>query len=299
MRVAKERNVATVLVGHVTKEGALAGPARARAPRRLRAAVRGRARAHLPHAARAEEPLRLDQRGGRLRDARATGWRRSPTRRRASWPRPRARPGSVVLAAMEGTRPLLVEVQALVAPTELVPPRRVANGVDRNRLALILAVLSRHGGFGARLERRVRVARRRRAGGRAGRGPRDRAGPGQRGEGHAARRRAAAGRVRRDRPDRRAARRSRTTSGAWARRRSSASRRCSRPATASATLRQALTRALAAGATRPPRPPSGCSAPASRSSSPRARGRRTPRCRGRGPAPAPRARSSRAGGRRR
>jgi DNA repair protein RadA/Sms len=57
-------------------------------------------------------------------------------------------PGSVVLAAMEGTRPLLVEVQALVAPTEIVPARRVANGVDRNRLALILAVLARHGGFG-------------------------------------------------------------------------------------------------------------------------------------------------------
>jgi DNA repair protein RadA/Sms len=55
-------------------------------------------------------------------------------------------PGSVVLCAMEGSRPLLVEVQALVAPTELVPPRRVANGVDRNRLALVLAVLARHGG---------------------------------------------------------------------------------------------------------------------------------------------------------
>ena len=55
-------------------------------------------------------------------------------------------PGSVVLCAMEGSRPLLVEVQALVAPTELVPPRRVANGVDRNRLALVLAVLGRHGG---------------------------------------------------------------------------------------------------------------------------------------------------------
>ena len=53
-------------------------------------------------------------------------------------------PGSVVLCAMEGSRPLLVEVQALVAPSELVPPRRVANGVDRNRLALVLAVLSRH-----------------------------------------------------------------------------------------------------------------------------------------------------------
>ena len=49
---------------------------------------------------------------------------------------------------MEGTRPLLVEVQALVAPTEIVPPRRVANGIDRNRLALVLAVLSRHGGVG-------------------------------------------------------------------------------------------------------------------------------------------------------
>jgi DNA repair protein RadA/Sms len=47
---------------------------------------------------------------------------------------------------MEGSRPLLVELQALVAPSELVPPRRVANGVDRNRLALVLAVLARHGG---------------------------------------------------------------------------------------------------------------------------------------------------------
>ena len=47
---------------------------------------------------------------------------------------------------MEGSRPLLVEVQALVAPTELVPPRRVANGVDRNRLALVIAVLARHAG---------------------------------------------------------------------------------------------------------------------------------------------------------
>jgi DNA repair protein RadA/Sms len=55
-------------------------------------------------------------------------------------------PGSVVLCAMEGSRPLLVEVQALVAPTELVPPRRMANGVDRNRLALVLAVLARHAG---------------------------------------------------------------------------------------------------------------------------------------------------------
>jgi DNA repair protein RadA/Sms len=47
---------------------------------------------------------------------------------------------------MEGTRPMLVEVQALVAPTDVVPPRRVANGIDRNRLSMILAVLARNGG---------------------------------------------------------------------------------------------------------------------------------------------------------
>src|SRR6202034_605626 len=57
-------------------------------------------------------------------------------------------PGSVVLCAMEGSRPLLVEVQALVCPSELVPPRRVVSGIDRNRLALVLAVLGRHAGIG-------------------------------------------------------------------------------------------------------------------------------------------------------
>ena len=62
----------------------------------------------------------------------------------------RRRRARCVLCAMEGTRPLLVEVQALVAPTEIVPPRRVANGIDRNRLALVLAVLARHGGLVAR-----------------------------------------------------------------------------------------------------------------------------------------------------
>jgi DNA repair protein RadA/Sms len=56
--------------------------------------------------------------------------------------------GSVVLCAMEGTRPLLVEVQALVSPSELEQPRRVVAGIDRNRLALVLAVLGRHAGIG-------------------------------------------------------------------------------------------------------------------------------------------------------
>ena len=75
-------------------QGGVAGrPARARAPRRLRAAVRRRARADLSHAARPQEPLRLHQRRGRVRDAVRRVWSRSPTRRRGSSARRRAPPG--------------------------------------------------------------------------------------------------------------------------------------------------------------------------------------------------------------
>ena len=54
---------------------------------------------------------------------------------------------SVVLVMREGTRPLLVEVQALVDESHLPAPRRVAVGMDSNRLAMLLAVLHRHGGI--------------------------------------------------------------------------------------------------------------------------------------------------------
>jgi DNA repair protein RadA/Sms len=54
--------------------------------------------------------------------------------------------GSVVMVTWEGTRPLLVEVQALVDETPLANPRRVALGLEQNRLAMLLAVLHRHGG---------------------------------------------------------------------------------------------------------------------------------------------------------
>jgi len=56
-------------------------------------------------------------------------------------------PGSVVMATWEGTRPLLVEVQALVDNSHLGNPRRVSLGLDPNRLAMLLAVLHRHGGI--------------------------------------------------------------------------------------------------------------------------------------------------------
>jgi DNA repair protein RadA/Sms len=54
-------------------------------------------------------------------------------------------PGSAILAALEGTRPLLLEVQALVSPTHFPSPRRMAMGIDANRVSLLLAVLERKG----------------------------------------------------------------------------------------------------------------------------------------------------------
>ena len=58
-----------------------------------------------------------------------------------------AEPGSAILAAVEGTRPLLLEVQALTVPVKYGTPRRTAIGFDGTRLALLLAVLERHGGL--------------------------------------------------------------------------------------------------------------------------------------------------------
>ena len=56
-------------------------------------------------------------------------------------------PGSLVMVIWEGTRPLLVEVQALVDYSQLANPRRVTVGLEQNRLAMLLAVLHRHGGL--------------------------------------------------------------------------------------------------------------------------------------------------------
>jgi DNA repair protein RadA/Sms len=145
MRLAKEHAVATILVGHVTKEGALAGP---------------RVLEHLVDCVLSFEGERertyrtvraLKNRFGSTNEVGVFEMREqglvevedASARFVAEATR---EPGSIVLCSMEGSRPLLVEVQALVAPTELVPPRRVANGVDRNRLALVIAVLARHAG---------------------------------------------------------------------------------------------------------------------------------------------------------
>jgi DNA repair protein RadA/Sms len=147
MRVAKVAGTAVILVGHVTKEGSIAGPRvlehlvdcvlqfegeRERTYRTLRA-LKNR------FGSTSETGVFEMRQGGLVEvldpSARFVG-------------EATGKPGSVVLAAMEGSRPLLVEVQALVSDSELVPPRRVCTGIDRNRLALVLAVLGRHAGVG-------------------------------------------------------------------------------------------------------------------------------------------------------
>jgi DNA repair protein RadA/Sms len=143
MDVAKRQDTAVILVGHVTKDGALAGPRvlehlvdcvlqfegeRERTYRTLRA-LKNRFGA-------TNEVGVFEMRSGGLAEV------LDPSARFVSEATSAA--GSVVLCAMEGTRPVLVEVQALVAPTEIEHPRRVANGIDRNRLSLIIAVLARH-----------------------------------------------------------------------------------------------------------------------------------------------------------
>jgi DNA repair protein RadA/Sms len=147
MRVAKVHGIAVLLVGHVTKEGALAGP---------------RVLEHLVDCVlqfegereRTYRTLRaLKNRFGSTSEAGVFEMRQDglvevlDASARFVGEATRA-PGSVVLAAMEGSRPLLVEVQALVSDSDLEIPRRVVSGIDRNRLALVLAVLARHGGVG-------------------------------------------------------------------------------------------------------------------------------------------------------
>ncbi len=143
LRVAKEAGVATILVGHVTKDGSVAGP---------------RVLEHLVDCVlqfegdryHAHRVLRAAK--NRFGSTNELGVFEMTGTGLAGVPDPsaifgRTQPGEVgaaVACALEGTRPLLLEIQALVAPTDLAMPRRVGTGVDPKRLAMIVAVLSRH-----------------------------------------------------------------------------------------------------------------------------------------------------------
>lgn len=142
IRAAKEAGAAVILVGHVTKEGSIAGPK------------------VLEHLVDVVLQFEGDRYGG-FKIVRASKNRFGPTSEAAIFEmyekglriveNPSAAllaerqnaDGSVVLATMEGTRPLLVEIQALVNPTSFGYPKRTASGFDLNRLNLLIAVLER------------------------------------------------------------------------------------------------------------------------------------------------------------
>ena len=146
LRVAKESGVATFLVGHVTKDGSVAGP---------------RVLEHLVDCVLQFEGDRYHSH----RILRAVKNRFGSTNELGVFemtgaglvgvPDPSevfgrthgGEVGAAVTCTLEGTRPLLLEIQALVAPTDLAMPRRVGTGVDPKRLAMIVAVLSRHAGL--------------------------------------------------------------------------------------------------------------------------------------------------------
>ena len=146
IRYAKRSGAAVILVGHVTKDGQIAGP---RVVEHMVDAVlsfEGEG-AHHFRILRAvknrfgptDEIGVFEMTGGGLREV------ANPSALFLS-ERDLGAPGTAVFAGIEGTRPLLVEIQALVAPTTLGTPRRAVVGWDQNRLAMVLAVLEAHCG---------------------------------------------------------------------------------------------------------------------------------------------------------
>lgn len=142
IRAAKESNTAVVLVGHVTKEGSIAGP---------------KVLEHLVDVVLQFEGDRyggfkivraIKNRFGSTNEAAIfemyeEGLRAVENPSEALLAERNPSDGSVVLATLEGTRPLLVEIQALVNPTSFGYPKRTASGFDLNRLNLLIAVIER------------------------------------------------------------------------------------------------------------------------------------------------------------
>jgi DNA repair protein RadA/Sms len=143
---AKQRDVATFLIGHVTKEGNLAGPKVLEHLVDVVLAFEGDA-THAYRLVRGQKNRFGATSEVGVFEMLSEGLREVPDpsslfiAERAD-----AVAGSVVVPTAEGSRPMLVEVQALVAPAQYGAPRRVATGLDSNRLAVLLAVLARKAG---------------------------------------------------------------------------------------------------------------------------------------------------------
>ena len=146
LRVGKEAGVALFLVGHVTKDGAVAGP---RVLEHLVDCVLqfegDRYHAHRVLRAAKNRFGSTNELG--VFEMTGTGLVGVPDPSQLFGAAREEEIGSAVACALEGTRPLLLEIQALVSPTDLAMPRRVGTGVDPKRLAMIVAVLGRHGGI--------------------------------------------------------------------------------------------------------------------------------------------------------
>jgi DNA repair protein RadA/Sms len=146
VRFAKQTGTAMFLVGHVTKEGMLAGP------RVLEHMVDTVLYFEGDPGDRYRILRAIKNRFGAVNEigvfAMTEGGLREVRNPSAIFlsRHPEAVPGSVVMVTWEGTRPLLVEVQALVDQSQLGTPRRVTLGMEQNRLSMLLAVLHRHGG---------------------------------------------------------------------------------------------------------------------------------------------------------
>ena len=146
LRVAKESGVATFLVGHVTKDGSVAGP---RVLEHLVDCViqfeGDRYHAHRILRAVKNRFGSTNELG--VFEMTGAGLVGVPDPSEVFGRTHGGEVGAAVTCTLEGTRPLLLEIQALVAPTDLAMPRRVGTGVDPKRLAMIVAVLSRHAGL--------------------------------------------------------------------------------------------------------------------------------------------------------
>jgi DNA repair protein RadA/Sms len=144
LRLAKEHGIATFLVGHVTKEGAVAGP---RVLEHLVDCVLqfegDRYRAHRVLRAVKNRFGSTNELGVFEMTSTGLAGVADPSE---LFGRSEGEVGSAVACALEGTRPILLEIQALVSPTDLAMPRRVGTGVDPKRLSMIVAVLGRHAG---------------------------------------------------------------------------------------------------------------------------------------------------------
>jgi len=147
VQYAKQNEVAVFIIGHVTKEGAIAGP------RVVEHMVDTVLYFESDPASRYTLIRSVKNRFGASGEMGVfamteTGFRQVSNPSAIFLSRDSVtEPGSVVTVAWEGSRPLLVEIQALVADGSTAHPKRLATGVDQNRLALLLAVLQRHGGL--------------------------------------------------------------------------------------------------------------------------------------------------------